>query len=268
MQLTLQQKLEFYENGYLKIAGVVPPIMVEAAKHAINYSLGEEGMNKDDLPFLRAQSYCKEIRSTTAITDLLNRTPIFPLVESMIGIGSLLPVGGGQIALRFPRVPYSPLGEPRGHLDGLGSGTNGMEKGKYRRGFTALAVVLLSDLPEAYSGNFTVWPKSHRFFEEYFIKNGHEMLANGMPKVELPEGPVQITGKPGDVVITHHQLVHAAGPNHSSNIRYAAIFRLRHKDCETNGSSVYTDIWKEWSGIREALQEKEQNPIPSRASVY
>jgi hypothetical protein len=254
MQLTRQQKLEFYENGYLKIPGVAPQIMVDAAKHAINHSLGEEGMNKDELPILRAQSYCKEIRNSAAITDLVNRTPMIAIVESMFGEGNVLPVKGGQIALRFPRAPYAERGEPRGHLDGLGSGTNGRPKGEYHRGFTALAVVLLSDLPEAYSGNFTVWPKSHRFFEEYFIKNGHEVLAQGMPQVDLPEGPVQITGKPGDVVITHHQLVHTAGPNHSPNIRYAAIFRLRHKDCEANGIAAYTDIWKEWPGIRAALE--------------
>jgi len=254
MQLTRQQKLDFYENGYIRIPGVVPQLMVDAAKHAINHSLGEEGMNKDDLPFLRAQSYCKEIRNAKAITDLANRTPIIPLFESMFGEGNVLPPGGGQIALRFPHAPYADRAEPHGHLDGLGSGTNGRPKGDYHRGFTALAVILLSDLPEAYSGNFTVWPKSHRFFQEYFTTNGHEILAQGMPRLELPEGPVQITGKPGDVVFTHHQLVHTAAPNHSPDIRYAAIFRIRHKECEANGKAAYTDIWKEWPGIRQVVE--------------
>ena len=76
MQLTNQQKLDFYENGYLKIPGVVSPLMINAALHAINYSLGEEGMNKDDLPTLRAQSYCKEIRKSPAVTDLANKSAV------------------------------------------------------------------------------------------------------------------------------------------------------------------------------------------------
>ena len=71
-----QQKLDFYENGYLKIPGVVSPLMINAALHAINYSLGEEGMNKDDLPTLRAQSYCKEIRKSPAVTDLANKSAV------------------------------------------------------------------------------------------------------------------------------------------------------------------------------------------------
>ena len=82
------------------------------------------------------------------------------------------------------------------------------QKGVYKRGFSALAVVYLADVPETNSGNFTVWPKSHSFFADYFEKEGHEVLANGMPRPDLPEGPTQITGNAGDVVLTHHQVVH------------------------------------------------------------
>ena len=72
--------------------------------------------------------------------------------------------------------------------------------------------------------------------------------------MDLPEGPVQITGQAGDVVLTHHQLVHCAAPNASSNIRYAAIFRLRHAECEQIGRAAFTDIWREWPGVRAALE--------------
>ena len=253
MELTPKQKREFYEEGYLVVRDAVPRIMVDASRHVINHSLGSEGMNKDDLPAFRSRSYCPEAQKHLAITDLLNRSPVFPLLESLIGSGNVLTAGAGQIALRFPGPVFTSPGEPGGHLDGLGTGINGLEKGTYSRGFTALAVVLLSDLPEPYSGNFTVWPKSHRFFESYFKENGHAMLADGMPRVDLPEPPVQLTGKPGDVVITHHQIVHTAAPNGSANIRYAAIFRIRHKDCAEIGHDAYTDIWREWPGIREVI---------------
>jgi ectoine hydroxylase-related dioxygenase (phytanoyl-CoA dioxygenase family) len=78
-------------------------------------------------------------------------------------------------------------------------------------------------------------------------------LTEGMPQVEMPEGPVQITGQAGDVVLAHHQLVHTAAPNASPHIRYAAIFRMRHVECEQIGRDAYTDIWREWPGVREAL---------------
>ena len=66
-----------------------------------------------------------------------------------------------------------------------------------------LAVVLLNHLPETHSGNFTVWPKSYAFFENYFRENGIEVLANGMPPVDLLEDPI----------------VHTVAPN----IRYAPV---------------------------------------------
>jgi len=255
VELTQKQKLHFHEEGYVVIKGVVPRVMINRALHAINHSLGEEGMNKEDLPTLRAQSYCKELRNEAVLTDLFNRTPIMPLAESLMGKGDVLPIGGVQIALRFPR----PLGEdappPRGHLDGLGSGLNGSAKGTYKRGFSGLAVLMLSDLPDVNSGNFTVFPKSHRTFADYFKEHGYEILTDGMPRIDLPDPPVMITGQAGDVVLTHHQIVHTAGPNVSPHIRYAAITRLRHKDCEKNGSDAYIDIWREWPGVRVALEQ-------------
>ena len=253
VQLTTQQKLDFYENGFLIIPGAVSPFLVNAALHTINYSLGEEGMNKNDLPTLRAQSYCKEMRNAPAVTDLANKSAMIPVIESLVGKDNLIPVESGQIALRFPHLPGADLNPPSGHLDGLGSGLNGSAKGTYRRGFTGLAVILLSPLSDIYSGNFTVWPKSHTFFENFFRENGVEVLENGMPKVDLPEPPLQITGNAGDLVVVHHQVIHTAAPNHSPNIRYAAIFRLRHQQTSSLGNQAYTDIWREWPGIQETI---------------
>ncbi|MDA1190411.1 MAG: hypothetical protein O3A46_01865 [Candidatus Poribacteria bacterium] len=257
MELTVKQKKQFHDDGYVVIPGAIPQIMVDAAMQVINHSLGTEGMNKEDLPTLRSQSYCKEARSHSAITDLFNVSPVRSLLESMLGEGNVNHAGGGQIGLRFPGPVYADAREPRGHLDGLGSGLNGMEKGVYSRGFTGLAVCYLNDVPKPYSGNFTVWPKSHRAFQDYFIEHGHEVLANGMPQIDLPEPPVMITGKPGDVVIAHHQIVHCAAPNSSPNIRYGVIFRIRHKDCGEVGLDAYKDIWREWPGIRAVMEEQQ-----------
>lgn len=253
MQLTPAQKRFFHEHGYIKIPGAVPRVMVDAALHAINHSLGQEGMNKESLPTMRQQTYCREITGTDVMTGLFNDTPAFSAAESMLGEGNVGKAGGAQIALRFPGALWQTPGPPGGHLDGLGTGMNGMEKGVYNRGFTALAVVLLSPLTEPFSGNFTVWPKSHTFFENHFKEHGHEMLGNGMPRVDLPEEAVHLTGEPGDVVFTHHALVHSAAPNASHNIRYAAMFRVRHKDVGENGLDAYLDIWREWPGIREEI---------------
>ena len=46
-------------------------------------------MNKNDLPRLRAQSYCNEVQKTRVITNLMNRSPVFSLAESLLGEGNL-----------------------------------------------------------------------------------------------------------------------------------------------------------------------------------
>ncbi|GAB4457874.1 MAG: hypothetical protein OHK0029_18280 [Armatimonadaceae bacterium] len=252
MELNRAQKRQMYDDGYLVVRGAVPRLMIEEARRAINHYLGANGLHPDDLKKFSAQSYCPDLQNKPVITDIFNKSPLFPLCESLVGEGNLLTTGGGQIALRFPR-PTSDPAEPRGHIDGKGTGTNGIPEGEFRRGFTMLAVVLLSDLPEPYSGNFTVWPGSHRFFEKIFQEQGPAALAKSVDHADTGSDPVQITGSAGDVVICHHQIKHTAVPNSSPNIRYAAIFRGRHKDAEKNGVEAMTDIWREWPGVREVV---------------
>ncbi len=257
MQLSNVQKQHFIEHGFVQISGVVPRVMVDAALRAINHSVGE-GMEPAQMTKFRAQTYCPEVTGTPAITGLLNDTPLFSMCESLIGEGTLKRAGGGQIALRFPGLQDPPR-KPGGHLDGMYSPTNGVKEGTIGN-FTALVGVLLSDLPDENAGNFTVWPGTHphlHLFEKYFQEHGPESLLNGMPKVELPQ-PRQITGRAGDAVICHYQLMHGIAPNVSPHIRYATFFRLKHRDHDTHPMEVMTDIWLDWEGLHEAVGRKQE----------
>ena|SRR5579883_56977 len=250
MNLTYEQKKQIFEDGYTVIRGVVPQIMVDSAIKAINHSLGDMGIDPSQLTKFRAQSYCEEITHTAPIADLFNKTPALALAESAIGEGSLNPVTGGQIALRFPSYADPPP-VARPHLDGMYSPTNGMKEGTIMN-FTALVGVILSDLPAENAGNFTVWPGTHRIFEKYFQEHGPLALLEGMPKVEMPK-PVGVTGRAGDIVIAHYMLGHGASANISPHIRYGIFFRLWHKDQSRDSLETMTDLWKYWPGIREAF---------------
>ena len=253
--VTRAQKQQFVEEGYLKIPGVVPKVLIDAARRAVNHSIGNVGMGGENLENNRSAFFCHELMDAPVILDLFNKTPVIRIAESLIGEGNVLPVNRAKPYPRFPLPPGEDPSEPRGHIDGIGNGSNGMAKGVYRRGFTAFAVIYLADVPEPYSGNFTVWPKSHRVFEAYFKREGYEVLANGMPRPELPEGPVMVTGNAGDLILAHHQVLHGACPNVSPNVRYATITRLQHKDCKEIGYEAYTDIWREWPGVQNVLEE-------------
>lgn len=249
MELTYAQKQEIFKNGFVKVPGVVPQVMVDEALRTINSSVGE-GMDMDDMVTFRSRSYCPELQGSSVITNLLNQTPAWELAESAIGEGKIVRPTGGQIALRFPST-QDPPPKPGGHLDGMHSPHNGVPKGVIRN-FTMLVGVYLSHVPHPYAGNFTVYPGTHHLYEKYFQEHGPESLLNGMPPVELPE-PHQITGEPGDVVLVHYQVAHAAAPNVSPHTRYAIFFRLRHVEHPDFRPEAMTDIWLEWEGLRDIV---------------
>lgn len=253
MPLTIQQLREFHTDGYLILRQAIPVNLIDEARRAVNHSLGSDGLPPDLLKTYSAQSYCPGIRDTAVITDLFNRTPLYESVEQMVGAGNLLPAKGGQIALRFPGFGAQHERRLNGHLDGIGSDTNGIPKGQFVRNFTALVTVYLADTLEPWHGNFTVWPGSHAVAEAFFKSATPDELRKGMPTLQLTREPVQVCGRAGDVCISHHQLVHTAAPNHGPNIRYAAIFRAAHMDAQAFGPAAMTDIWREWPGVRAAL---------------
>lgn len=251
MQLTTTQKQEFREQGYLALPEIVPQSLVLRARRAINANLGEKGIDPVELPKYRSQTYCPDLTGDPAIADLYNATPLREITEQLVGAGQVRPINRGQIALRFPR-PEDPADlRVRPHLDGMYSPMNGVQAGNIAN-FTALIGVFLSDIPEPNSGNFTVWPGTPSLYEKYFQEHGPQSLLNGMPDVELPT-PVQITGKAGDAVLVHYQMAHGVAVNISANTRYAIFFRVNHIEHEKHQWSCMTDIWEEWSGMRDVV---------------
>lgn len=248
MQLTHAQKRHLFEEGYVRVPGVVPQIMVENAVRAINHSLDAQGIDPARLDTFRAQSYCPELQRAPVITDLVNRTPALPLAESAIGVGGIKPIGGGQIALRFPQM-VDPPPPPNPHLDGMHSPNNGVPRGEIRN-FTMLLGIMLNDVSQPFAGNLTVWPRTHFQYERYFSEHGWESLLGGMPPIDLPE-PVQMMGRAGDVVLAHYQLAHTAAINVSPYVRYAIYFRLEHSDHAQTRREALTNIWLQWDGMRE-----------------
>ena len=247
--LTEAQKAALCRDGYLKVPQAVPPAMVASARAAIDDSLLRNGLHPAKPEQHRGAAYCVELSGAAVLCDLFNRTAVWHAAEALLGVGRIEPVTEIQIALVLPNGDKrAPL---HGHLDGLGTGENGWPVGEYHRHFTAMTIVYLSDVPSPFSGNFTVWPESHRVYEDYFRRHGHEELAGGVPAIPLPHEPVQIVGSAGDAVIGHHQILHEAAPNTSGRVRYAVLARVRHVDCDANGADAYTDIWREWEGARD-----------------
>lgn len=249
--LTDDQKRFMIENGYLQVPGAVPRELVDQARKAIHADIGERGIPTEKLTTFRAQSYCPDVKGTPAISDLFNASPVRAMVEELLGEGNVKPISGGQIALRFPRLDAQPGGRVGGHIDGIPTATNGVKPGTLAH-FTMLCGVLLSDLPEEWSGNFTVFPGSHKRYNAWFQQHEPIELAGGMPSVEMGE-PKQIPGKAGDVVFAHYLLAHGIAPNASPNIRYAIFFRVFNRRHSGYRPEAVKDMWLDWDGLHGLL---------------
>jgi hypothetical protein len=67
----------------------------------------------------------------------------------------------------------------------------------------------IADIPTEFCGNLCVFPRSHHVLEKYFKENGFDVVKKkgleSLPYLPISQ-PVQITGKPGDVIIAHYQV--------------------------------------------------------------
>lgn len=243
------QRSFFVEKGYVQIPGAVPADKVSAALRAINHSIGAVGPTGCDPATFQGNSFCFELRRAPAVLNLFNATPVYALAEALLGQGNVQRLAEAQIAPRFP-LPVGVAPPPlAGHLDATGTGANGQPVGSYVRDFSLIAVIYLTDAPGPYSGNFTVWPGSHIETRDFFRRVGHAVLRDGDPDIPLAAAPAMLTGRAGDVILAHHLLQHAGGPNASPGVRHAVIGRLKHTNVAGLDKEGFVEMWQEFEGV-------------------
>jgi hypothetical protein len=253
VKLAPEQQRALVDEGYLLVPGLVTRERVDAALRAINHSLGEEGIAKDALWTMRAQTFCPELVSAPPILDLYGGTGLAALAEAALGAGrpgSVRTPPTGQIALRFPQAlpPGQAPRDPYPHIDGMPGPLNGVTPNTIFH-FSALGAVFLNDVEEPFHGNFTVWPGTHAALAHHFAAHGTDGLLTGFPPIALPP-PRQLRARAGDVLLAHYQLAHGAAANFGPHIRYAVFFRLFHATHDAASTETMIDLWREWEGVR------------------
>ena len=249
--LTEEQKHRFVREGFLHVPQAVPPRLVVDARRAINHSIGL-GIDAAELTRFSAQSFCTELRNDRRLLRLAATPGVWSQVRSLLGDHRVVRPQSCQIALRFPLPQGTPRRHSEPHIDGYHTALNGVPDDGVVRNFTLLLGILLSDVPAAFSGNFTVWPGTHRRMERYFREQGVDSLQGGAVKplgLRLPK-PLPIIGKAGDIVLAHYQVAHTASPNLSGDIRYMCFFRLSVRGLAKHRVESMLDIWRDWPVLR------------------
>ena len=254
MPLTEQQKRDFVRDGFVHVPGVVPPRLVERARRAINHSIGL-GMDRDDMVRFSAQSFCTELREDPRLVRLATAPEVWAHVQALVGERRVVKPVRCQIALRFPRPEGTPRRLDGPHIDGYHTPENGVPDDGVVRNFTMLLGVMLSDVAAPLSGNFTVWPGTHRRMERYFREHGVNSLQGGSVGeigVRLPKA-APVIGKAGDIVLAHYQVAHTASPNLSGDVRYMCFFRLAVRGLDEHRVESMLDIWRDWPALRKVV---------------
>lgn len=245
------QKRSFVDDGFLVVRDVVPTVMRDRALRLINAALGEHKPHRVANDVFTGHENCDPLQHAPEILSLLSESPALAIAEQLTEPGALPASRCCQVAVRFPGPDAlsEPMKPDTPHLDGIPNRANGLPAGKVFP-FSVLVGIYLSDLMAPDSGNFVVWPGSHRAIESHvrahpegwFDAEGFGPAPEGLPALELGE-PVQVVLRAGDVVLAHYQLAHSVAPNHSPHIRYAVYYRLAHRDINFDWSQL-RDMWR------------------------
>jgi hypothetical protein len=239
--LTDAQLRQFGSEGFLLLRDAVPAAAVDTARARIDAALAADrsiGRIKE----YASKSYCPEILDAPEILALFDGVPR-AAIDALFGATGLARLANVQIALRPPEY-RTETGHWGAHIDGFPSGANGIPARQIGR-HTAIVGVYLSRAEQPGMGNFCVWPGSHRRIgetmrrldaERFLDEHGAEALhAAVIGSAGEPENAIELAVEPGDAVLCHHLLAHAAGWNLSVQTRYAVYFRVLHRlDHERN----------------------------------
>jgi hypothetical protein len=263
-------------DGFALLPGVVDRKAIDRAMREINRSLGKHTPIRENM--------CPGVGGTKEITELLSKSPLKGILETLIG--QYTGGGGGQIALRFPgdntgpNFELHPGWENHWHIDGLStpnSTQNSIPSGDIHN-FTALVGVLLQDVLEENMGNLVLYPGSHFELQNHFRDNGFsEALTHGtsaLPKLKFKRRPTQICGKAGDVVIANYMTAHLVAPNTSASVRYCIYFRLKgqsfqnqlHRTLRHRPESML-DVWTDWPRLTAMRGQRDREEAETEEDI-
>ena len=209
--MTAEQRARFDRDGYLIIRGALPLGEVAAACDALDRVYADAassgGLNQDgSLHLLSAVANCPEV---ACLTD---HPATFPYVWSTLGWN--IHIYHSHLDVHPPlqvRMPF----RFDWHQDG-GRQNRELETSPRPRLSVKLAY-WLSDVSETGRGNLKLVPGSH-------LVN----WIDGPPRRDIewpePEGAIEVTAGPGDVVFFDRRIWHARSRNYSPHTRKAVFF--------------------------------------------
>ena len=277
MSLLSNEEISFFKReGYLFKRGVMDPILMAKARDALwaaaptrlkrddpySWNGPFRADEEDDSPENRCSGYTWKFRAVSSQDWMVRLAAtdktIWTWVEQLLGEGTVVrPERIRGIYCRLPETKESKKKTLQCHVDAFDPQKVGeIDMGKLLRPRICLTG-LIAPVPPG-GGCFTVWPRTHKGVYEVFSKlEGEERQRIYLKKLEEfnRQNPVEACGEPGDILLWHHLLGHAAGHN-QSEIKQLREAVLTDWDKEDNPESAmqrpHEEMWHEWSAAMEA----------------
>ncbi|WP_338090634.1 phytanoyl-CoA dioxygenase family protein [Planosporangium thailandense] len=224
------QRDQFERDGYLILPGALSPDEVgryRAAVEAVYRTKDAVGRLAPD----RSLHLLSAVRNCPELAGLIDHPAVFPLVWSILGWN--VHVYHSHIDVH-PQLPGPKPAWWHWHQDG-GRQNRELETDPRPRISVKLAF-WLSDVSRPGRGNLTLIPGSHR-----------TNWLPGPPRRDLawpqPDGAVQITVEPGDVVFFDRRIWHARSDNLSPVTRMAVFFGYTYRWIAVRDEVA--DLWRQ-----------------------
>ena len=210
-QLTEKQQCQWTTDGYLLLKDLLSPLEVKRFAQEVDRLYRQHVPQDGQIPRKGMDIYFA-IEESEILMDLIDYPPIFDMALELMG--PYIQLSMAEVLVR----PPDSAAEGYIHTDG-GPGLRRIRVTQTSWPLQIKIQYFLTDVPESYSGNFTLCPGSHLLpFPE--VAPGDERLSTG---VETP-GAVQLRVAAGDAAVFSHSLWHGVAPNRSSRTRKSLIF--------------------------------------------
>lgn len=240
--MTAAERERFDRDGFLVVPGVLTEDEVAVARTAILRSK-EKAEREGGLGPTGALHQLSAVTNNPELAFLLDHPKAFKYIWSMLG---------WNVHVYHSHVDVHPQIHERQkdwwhwHQDG-GRQNREIETDPRARLSVKLAY-WLSDLSETERGNFTVLPGSH--------------LTNWLPGPPSrgvpwpqPEGALQITANPGDLVVFDRRLWHARSDNYSTITRVGAFFGYTYRWVAGRDEVAHLPGTPEWANFTAVQQQ-------------
>jgi len=221
--LTAGEKETFIRDGAIVRRGAVAPALVDRARSLIEDWYRAE-LDASLIDTYTQRTFAPHLGSHPDLLALFHHSGVEELVGSLLG--DIRPVSTVQIQIRIPDDQIAQAQPEKAmHVDGVACPHLDPEE---LRTFTLLVGVVLSDISDPRGGALRYVPGGHLQMAEWFRTEWSIGMTDQVPPNIDAEQGTALLGSPGDVLLMHHLVPHAAGRNTSTAPRVMAYFRVSH----------------------------------------